>query len=102
MTVALAIVLTGLGTYASRAVFIVAFADRTLPPRVEQALEYVGPATLAALVATLLLDGSGSLAVGVPEAAALAVGAAVAWRFRNLLAVVAAGMGVFWVTGLWF
>lgn len=100
--VLLAIVLTGVGTYFTRAVFIVALADRPLPRRVEQALEYVGPATLAALVVTLMLDGSGNLTAGVPEVAALAVGVLVAWRVRNLLAVVAAGMAVFWVLGLWF
>lgn len=102
MTVFLAILITGIGTYVTRAIFIVGLADRVLPRKVEEALEYVGPATLAALVVTLLLDGSGNLAVGVPEAAALLVAALVAWWVRNLLAVVALGMAVFWVTGLWF
>lgn len=102
MTVFLAILITGIGTYATRAIFIVALADRALPRSVEEALEYVGPATLAALVVTLLLDGSGNLTVGVPEASALLVAALVAWRVRNLLAVVALGMAVFWITGLWF
>lgn len=102
MLILLAILLTGLGTYATRAVFIVALADRALPTRVEQALEYVGPAVLAALVVTLMIDESGEFTGGVPELAALAVGALVAWRIRNLLAVVAAGMGSFWLTGIWF
>lgn len=97
-----AIVLTGIGSYLTRAAFIVALADRSLPPRVERALEFVGPAVLSALVITLMVDETGQVAAGVPEVAALVVGALVAWRIRSLLAVVAAGMAVFWTTGVWF
>jgi branched-subunit amino acid transport protein len=97
----LAIVLTGIGTYLTRAVFIVSLADRTLPPRAERALEFVGPAVLSALVVTMMVDETGRVAAGVPELAALVVGSLVAWRFQNLLAVVVVGMAVFWVTGLW-
>jgi branched-subunit amino acid transport protein len=102
MILLLAVILTGLGTYASRAVFLVALADRRLPRRVEEGLEYVGPAVLAALVVTLMVDEGGRFTGGVPEIVALLVGGVVAWKSRNLLAVVAAGMGAFWVTGLWF
>lgn len=102
MLVFLAIVLTGIGSYATRAVFIVALAERTLPRRVEQGLEYVGPAVLSALVVTLMIDETGDLTAGIPEFAALAVAALVAWRVRNLLAVVVAGMSVFWLAGIWF
>jgi branched-subunit amino acid transport protein len=98
----LAIVLTGIGTYLTRAVFIVALGERTIPRPVEQALEYVGPAVLAALVVTLMIDETGTFALGVPEVAALVVGGLMAWRVRSLLAVVAAGMAAFWLTGIWF
>lgn len=102
MTLWIAVLLAGLGTYASRAVFIVALADRHLPRRFEQALEYVGPAVIAALVVTLMVDESGSLTGGVPELLALVVAGVVAWKVRNLLAVVAAGMASFWLAGIWF
>lgn len=97
-----AIVLTAIGTYVTRAVFIVALADRTLPDRVERALQFVGPAVLSALVITLMVDETGRVVAGVPEVAALVVGCLVAWRTRSVLAVVAAGMTVFWTAGIWF
>jgi branched-subunit amino acid transport protein len=102
LTNLIAVVLTGLGTYATRAAFIVGLGDRSLPRPVERGLEYVGPAVIAALVVTLMIDESGSLTVGVPEAAALGVGAVVAWWLRSLLAVVLAGMAAYWVAGIWF
>lgn len=102
MTTFLAVVLTGIGTYVTRAVFIVALADRRLPARLEHALEFVGPAVLAALVVTLLVDETGRVVAGVPEVAALAVGSLLAWRTRNLLVTVAVGMAVFWIAGVWF
>ncbi len=97
----LAVVLTGIGTYATRAAFIVGLGERSLPRPAEKALEYVGPAVLSALVVTLMIDETGGLAIGVPEVAALAVGSLVAWRVRSLLAVVLAGMAAFWITGIW-
>jgi branched-subunit amino acid transport protein len=57
----LATVAVGLGTYASRALFIVALANRTIPARVLQALQYVGPAVLASLIVAFLIDSEGGL-----------------------------------------
>lgn len=93
----LAIVLVGIGTYSSRAVFIVALADREIPPRILRALDYVGPAVLSSLVVVLMIDDGGSVAVGLPEAAALVTGAGVAWKTRNLIYTVVAGMAAFWL-----
>ena len=93
----LAIVAVGLGTYASRAFFIVALANRTIPARVLQTLQYVGPAVLASLVVALLIDSEGRVGIGVPELAALAVGGGVAYRTRSHILTLIVGMGVFWV-----
>jgi branched-subunit amino acid transport protein len=92
-----AIVLTGLGTYFSRAVFILALANRKLPPRVLSALQYVAPSVLAALVVTMLISPDGTPLIGVPEMAGLLVAGAVARASRNHLATLAAGMGIFWL-----
>ncbi len=102
MSPLVAILIVGIGTYASRAVFIVALADRAIPPRVLQALEYVGPAVLSALVVALMIDGDGQVDIGVPELAAFVVGAFEAWKARNLVYTLLAGMAAFWLLGIWF
>ena len=93
----LAIVAVGLGTYASRALFIVALANRTIPAPVLQALQYVAPAVLASLIVALLIDAEGGVAIGASELAALAVGGGVAYRTRSHILTLIVGMGVFWV-----
>lgn len=98
MSSLLAVLTVGIGTFASRAVFIVALARRTVPPRVVRALDQVGPATLAALIAALLV-GDGSGGPGLPELGGLAVAALVGLRWRNLMLILAAGMASYWILG---
>lgn len=97
MTDLLAIVVVGLGTYMSRAVFILALANKRIPDAVLVALQFVAPAVLSALVVALLINEDGSVGIGVPELSAFAVGALVASRTRNHIYTLAAGMGVFWI-----
>lgn len=97
MSALLAIVVVGLGTYVSRAVFILALANRKIPESVVMPLQFVAPAVLAALVVALLINEDGSVAIGVPELAAFAVGATVAYFSRNHIYTLIAGMGVFWI-----
>lgn len=87
----------GIGTYFSRAGFILALADRDMAPVVLQALRFVGPAVMAGLVVSLLLDGEAGDGVGWVEYAALSVGGAVGWKTRSLPWVLAAGMVTLWV-----
>lgn len=100
MSAFLAVLVVGLGTYVTRASFIVGLANRRIPRRVSRGLEFVGPAVLAALVVTLLVDENGQVAAGLPEVAGLAVGAVVGLRTRAVLWVVAAGMSTFWLVHL--
>lgn len=93
----LAILLVGLGTYFSRAVFILALANRQIPDPVMVALQFVAPAVLGALIVALLTDSDGKVAIGAPELAAFAVGGLVAHRTRNHIWTLFAGMSVFWV-----
>lgn len=97
MSVFLAILVVGIGTYASRAVFIVALAGRQIPERVLTALEFVAPAVLSALVIALLIDESGSVIIGWPEASAFTVGLATAFKSRSHVWTLAVGMAVYWV-----
>jgi len=95
---ALAAVLTvGLITYSARAVPILFLADRPLPPPVERALRYVGPAVLSALVITLVAGGEGSSGIDGAEWIALTVAVVAAAVTRNLIVTLAAGMGALWL-----
>ena len=93
----LAVVAVGVGTYTSRAVFILALANRTIPEPLLRALQYVAPAVLSALIVALLIDGDGRVALGLPELAGLSAGGFVAWRTRNHIFTLVVGMGVFWL-----
>ena len=60
-----AIILTGIGSYIMRAFFIFALARYQFPPIMLQALEYVAPTVMAALVISLLTTPNGELAAGL-------------------------------------
>lgn len=95
MSAFFAIVVVGIGTFVSRAIFIVGLARRTMPPGVVRALEYVGPATLAALIVAMLSDGT-RLAVGWPEIAGLTAAGLTGLLRRNLMLVLVVGMAAYW------
>ena len=97
MTILLATVVVGLGTYLSRSVFILALARRRIPDTVLVSLQFVAPAVLGALVIALLIDDDGSVAIGIPELTALIFGGFVAHRTRNHLLTLVIGMAVFWI-----
>jgi branched chain amino acid efflux pump len=97
MSAFIATVVVGIGTYLSRAVFILALAKRRIPDGALMALQFVAPAVLGSLVIALLIDESGSVALGLPEAVALVVGGAVAFKTRNHIYTLLAGMAVFWL-----
>tara|TARA_R110002110_G_scaffold205066_7_gene417333 strand:- start:492909 stop:493223 length:315 start_codon:yes stop_codon:yes gene_type:complete len=96
MSALFAIVLTGLGTYFSRAAFILAFANRRIPPRLLLILEYVAPAVLGALVVAMLTGHNAGGAPGYPELLGLLAAGITAWKTHNHVFTLLAGMGVFW------
>lgn len=93
----LATVVVGIGTYLSRSVFILALAKRRIPDAVMVTLQFVAPAVLGALVIALLIGDDGSVAIGIPESSALAIGGFVAYRTRNHILTLIVGMSAFWV-----
>jgi branched-subunit amino acid transport protein len=97
MSALLAAIAVGIGTYLSRAIFILALAKRRIPDAALVALQFVAPAVLASLIVALLITEDGTVGLGVPEAAALAIGGGVAYRTRNHILTLVAGMTVFWV-----
>ena len=97
MTDFLAIVAVGVGTYLSRGIFVLALANKKIPDPVLVSLQFVAPAVLGALIVALLIDSDGNVAIGIPEVSAFVVGGAVAYKTRNHILTLFAGMGVFWL-----
>lgn len=97
MTAFVATLVVGIGTYITRAVFILTLAKRRIPDGVLLALQFVAPAVLASLIVDLLLSGDGGVALGVPEVMALVAGGFVAFKTRNHILTLVVGMTVFWV-----
>jgi branched-subunit amino acid transport protein len=97
MSVIVAMVLAGIGTYAMRAVFILAMAKRRFPPLALRALEHVAPAVLGSLVVSMLMSSASALSFGLAEAAGLLTAVIVAWRTRNHVYTLVAAMGVLWM-----
>lgn len=92
--------IVGIGTYLSRASFILLLANRMVSPRFQRAMRNVGPSVLAALVATLLVGESGLGGLGPsPEMFALASAGVVAWKTHNMAWSLVAGMVSMWLLG---
>ena len=98
MTGLLAAFIVGVGTYLSRSIFILSLARRQIPEPVLVALHFVAPAVLASLVVAVLIRDDGSVAIGVPELAALVTAGVVANRSRSHILTLVVGMGVYWIT----
>lgn len=99
MSTWLAIVLVGAVTFLLRASFIV-FADpHRFPHRFRQALAFVPPAVLAAIVAPGLLVHDGVVDPTWTNFRFVAgvVAILVAARVRSVVACIAAGMGTLWL-----
>jgi branched-subunit amino acid transport protein len=97
LTAFVATLVVGIGTYITRAVFILALAKRRIPDGVLLALQFVAPAVLASLIIDLLVNGDGGVAFGVPEVLALIAGGFVAFKTRNHILTLIVGMTVFWI-----
>ena len=99
MSTWLAILAIGAVTFLTRASFIL-FADPHRFPRVfRQALAFVPPAVLAAIVAPGLLMPAGPFDIGFTNLRWIAglVAIAVATATRSVVATIVAGMGTLWL-----
>jgi branched-subunit amino acid transport protein len=94
-----AIILTGIGSYFMRVFFIFALARYQFPPIMLQALEYVAPTVMAALVVSLLTTPNGELIAGVPEIVGLVGTAVVAKVSGNHILALLTGMATYWLIG---
>jgi len=97
---ALVLTIIGMGviTYAIRVSLFLLPEGAHLPDRLLRALRYVPAAVLSAIIAPELLmpGGAFDLSLGNERLLAGLVAILVAWRTRNVLLTVIAGMGVLW------
>ena len=96
MNVWLIMLLTGILTYGIRLSFILFYGKKTMHARLQQGLRFVPPAVLSAIVFPELLMREGELdfTFGNPRLLAGILAALVAWRTRNVLLTIVAGMAV--------
>jgi branched-subunit amino acid transport protein len=92
-------VAAGLLTYAIRLSFIVLIGDGEVPSRVQQALRFVPPAVLTAIIFPELLMPGGVLEISLSNSRLLAglLATVVAWRTKNAVLTVVVGMAVLWI-----
>ncbi len=99
LSLSLTILVMGLITYSIRLSLILLLDRLDIPPLVQRGLKYVPPAVLSAIIFPELFRPQGALDVSWGNARLLAgvVATLVAWRTRNVLWTIAAGMAVFWL-----
>ena len=89
----------GVGTYLIRLSFIGIVGNRTMPEWAMTPIRFVAPAVLAALAAPAVLLHDGVLDISPatnPRAIAAAVALLLAWKTRNVAAVIATGLVTVW------
>lgn len=89
----------GLGTFAMRLSFVELYGRPRIPPLLSRALVYVPASVLAALVlpAVVYPNGHGAFVFDNPQIPAAIIAAWVAWKTRNTILTLIAGMGVVWL-----
>jgi len=88
----------GAFTFVTRLSFLVLLRNREVPSLAMQALRFVPPAVLSAIVFPEVLIHDGQLAAS-PENLRLIAGVVailVAWRFKRIFPTIAAGMLALW------
>lgn len=95
----LIIIAMGVVTFGIRLLPIVLLGRIEIPLVVQRALRFVPPAVLSAIVAPELLMPGGEFSLSLDNARLIAgvIATIVAWRTKNVLLTIAAGMIVFWV-----
>ena len=104
MTIWLTILLAGLATYTTRLSFIQVYGRRQIPAWIARSLRFVPPAVLTAIIFPELLMQDGGLNISIGNFRLLAgiVATLVAWRTKNVMLTVLAGMAVLWTLQLIF
>jgi len=106
MNLWLVMILSGMATYATRLSFILLWERLTIPELLRRALRFVPVAVLTAIIFPEVLTPAGSLDVslGNPRLLAGMLAVIVAWRTKNIVWTIVAGMLALWglkFLGLW-
>lgn len=98
-TLWLTLIAGGMITYAIRLSLILTWGRVTLPPTLQRGLRFVPPAVLSAIIFPEILRHNGALDLSVGNVRLLAgvAAALVAWRTKNALLTIAAGMAALWI-----
>lgn len=98
MTFTYVIVGMGIITFALRLSLIIGVNRVNLPAPLELSLKYAAPAVLSAIIFTEVAAPGGQLNLSLTNWRLIAgiVAVLVAWRTKNVLVTIAAGMIVFW------
>ncbi len=96
---ALTIIIIGIGTFLFRFSFIYLYGKLQLPEWVHQAMRFVPPAVLSALIfpAILVKEEVVWISPQNPRLVAGMVAIIIAWKTKNLLLTIATGLGIFWL-----
>lgn len=99
MSVWLTLLAAGVLTFATRLSFIVILGRVPVPPLIRRALRFVPAAVLTAIIfsETLLRDRQLYLSLDNNRLLAGLIATLVAWRTRNILLTIAAGMAALWL-----
>jgi len=89
----------GLVTFGIRLSFIELLGKIELPPTLKRALRFVPPAVLTAIIfpELLLHDGSLNISLGNPRLLAGLLAVLVAWRTKNAVLTILAGMAALYL-----
>ncbi|MFK7800160.1 MAG: AzlD domain-containing protein [Anaerolineae bacterium] len=93
------IICMGLVTYAERASFVLLLGDKKFPSWLEEALRYVPPAVLSALVVPAFLYRDQILDISLGNFRLLAglAAALAAWWTKNVIVTISVGMICLWL-----
>ena len=99
MNLWLVIIGMGIITYGIRLSMIVLLGKVEIPIRLKQALRFVPPAVLSAIIFPELLQPGGRLDVSLGNERLLAglLAMVVAWRTKNVLWTIIVGMAALWL-----
>jgi len=99
MTLWLTIIGMGVVTYSLRLSLIALLGRFEVPPLVSRGLRFVPPAVLSAIILPELVQPGGQLNLSLGNVRLLAglLAVLVAWRTRNVLLTVGAGMVGLWI-----
>jgi branched-subunit amino acid transport protein len=93
------IIISGLLTFAIRLSFILVLGRMKVPDSFTRALRFVPAAVLSAIILPEMVRPGGELNLSIANPRLLAglVAALIAWRTKNILLTIVAGMGALWL-----